>query len=151
VRLLKVTILFVFVWVIPTLGFTASGGDLINDDFDATSRKVRVEIAGSLLKTIDKLALYLQTPSPSETRWLQDERGKIAKLSGKSREARLVKLAESPEFQSEKLNTILNGVSWALKCIHTPKVELRRELFCWSVASFNQTNTSQIEEAIRIL
>ena len=150
-RLLKVTVFFVFAWVIPTLGFTASETDLINGDFDATSRKVRVEIAGSLLKRIDKLAQYLQTPSPSETRWLQDEQEKIAKLAGKSHDARLVKLVESPEFQSKKLYTILNNASSALKCIQTPKVELQREMLCWSVASLNLTDTTHINEAIRIL
>lgn len=91
-RLLKATILFIFAYLIPTLGFAATEVNLINGDFDASLRKVRVEIAGALLKRIDKLGQYLQIPSPSEKSWIRSEQEKIAELSGNVHDARLIKL-----------------------------------------------------------
>jgi hypothetical protein len=147
----KAIIFIIFTCVFPSLGFSASESDLINGNFDSTSKKVRVEIADSLIKRINKFAQYLQTPSPSEKRWFREEQEKISKLEGKSHETRLLKFVESPEFQSQKLSTIMNSVSSALKCIQHPRVELKTEMLCWSAASLNLTDSTTINDAIRIL
>jgi len=54
--------------------FKADTIDLLTGEFDAASKKERIEIASGILGEVNKLSSYVTTPKPSEIDWVRAER-----------------------------------------------------------------------------
>ena len=131
---------------------SSGNGNLISGGFDSQSRDARIGVARDALKHVRLLANYLPTQKTTEVDWIEKERTEIAKLNDSSAaNSRLVKLFGSPEFQHQNLDRLLKAMLDALECVVNPNVELKREMLCWSVASFNMTDSVTLTDSIRIL
>lgn len=136
----------------PLPAFCADALSLMNGDFDASSKKVRTEIARDLGKKIQTLLQFLPSPKPSELDWLKKEREAIAKIeSGDVAMSRINHYLLSPEYQHEKLHSAATALSDALTCAAESKVSLSREMMCWSVANLYLTDRSMFEESMDVL
>ena len=130
-RVIGITLYFVFLD-----SFAASIADLMGGRFDATSRAARVEIAADIRSRITPVLESLSPPSPSELEWLDVERKAIRNLpGGEAKDARMLRLSESVEFQHEKLFGVLRNTDNALSCILREDVPLREEISCWAYAN----------------
>lgn len=134
----------------------ADSADLIGGKFNATSHKVRGEIARKLLTTVHRLSIYVPTPKPSESAWVEQEGIVIQKLNtdnddSTAANSRRLQYVHSPEFQQQKLYTVLADIENALSCAAAPNTPLRKEIMCWSVASFLLTDHSMFNDSIAIL
>ena len=142
-------VLFLF---FPLLAFAADPSDLINGDFDATSRKERSEIARELLNYVENLSIYVTTPKPSEIEWLDAEQQAIAKLKETDAwSGRMAQLYDSPEFQHQKLYGLLDDIKTQLGCVIGEDTILRREILCWSITSLRLSDRTTFDDAITIL
>jgi len=132
--------------------FAADSRSLIVGEFDASSKKERREIAKDLLSLIEKLASYLATPKPSEIAWVNKETVAIDKLRGTDAwRERITQFYESPEFQQQKLKSLLDNIKTGLQCVNNDKVNLKSEILCWAVASHNLSDKSTLDDSIMIL
>jgi hypothetical protein len=126
--------------------------DLISGQFNAGSKKERAAIARDLREEVQKLAQYLPTPRPQESAWLKQERDAIDALGNSDAAlSRRVTLMNSPEFQHEKLHSILTSIRDSLACAAEQSNSVSREMMCWSVASFLLTDHSAFNDAVLIL
>lgn len=136
----------------PAISLSLDKGNLISGGFDSQSRDARIDVARDALKHVRVLADFLPTHKITEVKWIEKERAEIAKLNNsKAENSRLVKLFGGPEFQHQKLDGLLKTILDALECAANPNVELKGEMLCWSVASFNMTDSVTLTDSIRIL
>ena len=125
---------------------------LLSGEFDASSRKARLEICSDLRLRVLKLLQYLPVPKPSDLAWINKERSEIEKIqeAGISSD-RFSKLLESPEFQTVRLRSNLEQILMALEKVQTPKIQTREEILNWCIAGHFLTNNEEMDDAIRIL
>ncbi len=130
----------------------ADAGDLINGSFKSSYREERIKIAKDILKQIELLESYLSEPKPSEISWVDEERVAIDKLKGTDAwNERIKRFYESPEFQHQKLKTLLGNIKQNLNCITLNKISLRKEMLCWAKASLTLTDSTTFDDSISIL
>lgn len=132
--------------------FAADADSLILGELNARRKSERIEIAKDIKAKINLLDSYLPNPKPSEITWITQERIAIEKLTETdARNARLIKLYESPEFQHNKLKNLLESIKSSLNCITTEKVNLGSEMLCWAVTSHNLSDSTVFDDSIMIL
>jgi len=152
---MKRSLLVLFIPLLISANMTAfavDAGILINPGTSAISKKERQEVAKDLLGQIEKLASYLATPKPSEIAWVDKESEAITKLLGTDAFLeRSIQLLESPEFQQQKLKTLLDNIKTSLQCINNDNVNLQSEILCWAVVSHNLSDETTLENSISIL
>lgn len=133
----------------------ADSSDLINGKFNAASHKARGEIARDILTMVRHLYSYVPTPKPTESAWVEQEGNEINKLvtlgETKAADSRRIQYYESPEFQQQTLHNALADLQNALSCAAAPSTPFRKEIMCWSVASFLLTNHDLFNNSIPIL
>jgi hypothetical protein len=126
--------------------------NLVNGEFDFRDKSVRVGIALSVLRGIDNLADFVQSPRPSEIEWVESERARIGRIIDNDIQiSRFTQFYHTPEFQHLKLHSHLNEIKSALQCVVEPATPLQRELFCWSQAGFLMDETDIFGHAVRTL
>ena len=149
--------LTVYLWVLLSSFYlnqvnALSLTDLQGGNFDNASRDDRINIARELISYTNLLVAYIPNQKPVELEWLEKERKSINSIGDSSAStSRLIKLVESPEFQHQKLQVMFQSVIDALKCAADKSVNLKRELLCWSVASYHMTDKEDMEYAIGML
>jgi hypothetical protein len=129
--------------------FAASAVDLINGKFDSGSRKERQDIARSVLAMTEKLSAFVSQLPPSEKSWVLDEQAEVRQLKDDAaRNQRFAQLSQRPEFQQQELKSLLEAIKDSLQCIADVRVALRREMFCWAVASQRLSDSMTLNYAI---
>jgi hypothetical protein len=102
------------------------------------SRADRIKKAEHISEQVRRVSDVLAVPRPADITWIDAEQAEIAKLSTvEAKNARFVKLYETPEFQHKRLYDELRGIHEALDCIKGPRgKERRQEVLCWAVLSY---------------
>ena len=123
-----------------TLGF------YLGSKFDAGLRKDRVKVANEMLTNFREFTNHLPVQRPSELDWIKAEQAAINRIPGpegpEAATQRTIGLFSSVEFQHMVLANLAKAVVDALECVANLGVSLGREMFCWSVASFNISDSS---------
>jgi len=130
---------------------------LFSDSWDINSKTERVEIAQVFLAETKKLNDFLPEPEPSDMEWLKNERAAIDRLAfdmQKNRDTwgnRTLNLRASPIFWNWSLRSHLKSILDAFDCVISGKSTLRREVFCWALASYKLSDRDTLDDAIRTL
>jgi hypothetical protein len=110
--------------------------------FDASSRNDRVSIAKDMLRDLQQFRSFLPIQKPSELEWINAEFEAIKGLGGNNAsQSRMVSVLGSAEFQHKTIAATAQAVYDALECVINSQTRINREMFCWSVASFNITDS----------
>jgi hypothetical protein len=118
---------------------------------DGQARSDRLKYARAALIHVDAVRSMTPTLKPSEVEWLEGERRALAKTVGTSGTNRTILLVNSPEYQQERFLRVLNEAADALRCVGESSVVLKREIFCWAVASYWLGRRSDLDDAVRTL
>lgn len=111
--------------------------------FDAGLRKDRVKVANEMLTDFREFTNLLPVQRPSELDWIKAEQAAIRRIPGsEAANQRAMGLDRSVESQHMALANLAKAVVDALECVANLGVSLGREMFCWSVASFNISDSS---------
>lgn len=122
----------------------------IGNKFDGSLRKNRIDVAKEMLKDLQQFRNYLPVQKPTELDWIKAEREALGRSYSQAMHLRLLGLTESAEFKHMEISNLGQSIADALECVVNPQVALNREMFCWSVASFNISDSSW-KEGIPIL
>jgi hypothetical protein len=150
-------LVLIFLVSVSVTGFAAVSGDLINGEFDSTSKKERIEIARDILGRVENLSNYVSAVSPSEREWVLTEQEALHSLRGTDAyHNRLNQLYDSAEFQNLKLKSLLDSIERNLMCVigEDPNIEdtsISQEMLCWSLADRDLSSRITIDAAIPIL
>ena len=146
-------IVFLTVLLSSSQAFTATSDKdgLIFGGFDNQSIVERNQIASDLLIEINKLHNYLPTQKLSEIRWIHKEDAALKKLTGDAWSSRIVNLSISPEFQHYELSSALKSLIEALECASNSNTSIKKEMLCWSVASFYMSDEEIFDDSVNIL
>lgn len=111
--------------------------------FDAGLRKDRVKVANEMLTDFREFTNLLPVQRPSELDWIKAEQAAINRIpKPEAATQRTIGLFSSVEFQHMVLANLAKSVVDALECVANLGVSLGREMLCWSVASFNISDSS---------
>lgn len=125
---------------------------ILSGEFDASSRKARLEICSDLRLRVLSLLQYIPVPKPTDVGWMYKERSAIDKIQVVgTRSEQLSKLLESPKFQAFRLRSNLEQILMALDKVQTPEIQTREEILNWCIAGHSLTNNEEMNDAIRIL
>lgn len=130
----------------------ARGLSLIAANFDAKNKAERVKVAREVLSEVERLANLIQSPRPSETAWVEAEKSEISNIKDvEASNARFSQLLRAPEFQQIHVHKHLQELRDALLCVVTNPPTLRREMFCWAVASYLLDEPDVFSYGIKVL
>lgn len=148
----NLSLLFLLVASASAPALAADATDLINGHFDSSSRKERQDIARSVLSHTEELSAFVPRLSPSERSWVIAEQAEAQQIKDEAaRNQRFIRLHESQEFQQHKIKAILDAAMDALQCVVNTSVGIRREMLCWSMASFQLSDAETLNYAIQNL
>ena len=144
----RFVIFAVFSCFMGLLAHPSANGSEVTDfwlgtKFDAGSRKNRIDVAKEMLKDFRQFRNYLPIQKPTELDWIKAEQEAVKGIKNReAMESRLSGLLGSVEFNHMTIGNLAQAIDDALECAASSQVALSREMFCWSVASFNITESS---------
>jgi len=121
---------------------------LFDKSVDMSIKENRMRVATGLQKEITLLKSYIPSLTPSQQKWLENERKSIELLSGEAATTKMFAFSGSNEFLLESFNDGLERIVEGTSCILEKNNNVKRELLCWAYVNYELTNSGTYNDAI---